>query len=101
MKQRLSIFLVLLVVLPLLVLAWMGLRLLGNEQIINEGGEPVAFDHDCRKGICGMCSMVINGEAHGPDRGITTCQLHMRKFNDGDTIFIEPFRAKAFPELRI
>ena len=61
-----------------------------NEQIINEGGEPVAFDHDCREGICGMCSMVINGEAHGPDRGVTTCQLHMRKFKDGDTIYIEP-----------
>lgn len=71
-----------------------------NEQIINEGGEPVAFDHDCREGICGMCSMMINGEAHGPDRGITTCQLHMRKFNDGDTIYIEPFRAKAFPVVK-
>ena len=68
-----------------------------NEQIINNGGEPVAFDHDCREGICGTCSMVINGEAHGPDRLVTTCQLHMRKFNDGDTIYIEPFRAKAFP----
>ena len=71
-----------------------------NEQIINEGGEPVAFDHDCREGICGMCSMVINGEAHGPDRGVTTCQLHMRKFKDGDTIYIEPFRAKAFPVVK-
>lgn len=71
-----------------------------NEQIINEGGEPVAFDHDCREGICGMCSLFINGEAHGPDRGITTCQLHMRKFKDGDTIYIEPFRAKAFPVIK-
>ncbi|MDO6800921.1 succinate dehydrogenase/fumarate reductase iron-sulfur subunit [Wenyingzhuangia sp. 1_MG-2023] len=71
-----------------------------NEQILNEGGEPVAFDHDCREGICGMCSLYINGEAHGPDRGITTCQLHMRKFKDGDTIYIEPFRAKAFPVIK-
>ncbi|WP_010135437.1 succinate dehydrogenase/fumarate reductase iron-sulfur subunit [Ochrovirga pacifica] len=71
-----------------------------NEQIISEGGEPVAFDHDCREGICGMCSLYINGEAHGPDRGITTCQLHMRKFKDGDTIYIEPFRAKAFPVIK-
>lgn len=71
-----------------------------NEQLIAEGEEPVAFDHDCREGICGMCSMYINGEAHGPDRGITTCQLHMRMFNDGDTITIEPFRAKAFPVIK-
>ena len=71
-----------------------------NEQIINSGGEPIAFDHDCREGICGMCSMVINGEAHGPDRGVTTCQLHMRKFKDGDEIYIEPFRAKAFPVIK-
>jgi len=71
-----------------------------NEQIIEEGGEPVAFDHDCREGICGMCSLYINGEAHGPDRGVTTCQLHMRMFKDGDTIFIEPFRAKAFPVIK-
>ncbi|MGY6649426.1 succinate dehydrogenase/fumarate reductase iron-sulfur subunit [Wenyingzhuangia sp. IMCC45574] len=71
-----------------------------NEQIIGEGGEPIAFDHDCREGICGMCSLYINGEAHGPDRGITTCQLHMRKFKDGDTIYIEPFRAKAFPVIK-
>jgi len=71
-----------------------------NEQLINEGKEPVAFDHDCREGICGMCSLYINGEAHGPDRGVTTCQLHMRMFKDGDTIFIEPFRAKAFPVLK-
>ena len=71
-----------------------------NEQIISEGGEPVAFDHDCREGICGMCSLYINGEAHGPDRGVTTCQLHMRKFKDGDTIYIEPFRSKAFPVIK-
>ncbi|MFD0964380.1 succinate dehydrogenase/fumarate reductase iron-sulfur subunit [Pseudofulvibacter geojedonensis] len=71
-----------------------------NEQLINAGDEPVAFDHDCREGICGMCSMYINGEAHGPDRGVTTCQLHMRMFNDGDTIYIEPFRAKAFPVIK-
>ncbi len=71
-----------------------------NEQLINQGEEPVAFDHDCREGICGMCSMYINGEAHGPDRGVTTCQLHMRMFNDGDTITIEPFRAAAFPVIK-
>ncbi|MBD3636020.1 MAG: succinate dehydrogenase/fumarate reductase iron-sulfur subunit [Crocinitomicaceae bacterium] len=71
-----------------------------NEQQINQGNEPVAFDHDCREGICGMCSLQINGEPHGPDRGVTTCQLHMRMFNDGDTITIEPFRAKAFPVIK-
>ena len=71
-----------------------------NEQLINEGDEPIAFDHDCREGICGMCSLHINGEAHGPDRGVTTCQLHMRMFNDGDTIYIEPFRSKAFPVVK-
>ena len=71
-----------------------------NEQLIGEGQEPVAFDHDCREGICGMCSMHINGEPHGPDRGVTTCQLHMRKFKDGDTIYIEPFRAKGFPIIK-
>ncbi len=71
-----------------------------NEQIINKGDEPIAFDHDCREGICGMCSMYINGEAHGPDRGVTTCQLHMRSFKDGDTIHIEPFRATAFPVIK-
>ncbi len=71
-----------------------------NEQLIAQGEEPVAFDHDCREGICGMCSMYINGEAHGPDRGITTCQLHMRMFKDGDTITIEPFRAAAFPVIK-
>ncbi|MCB0444267.1 MAG: succinate dehydrogenase/fumarate reductase iron-sulfur subunit [Gelidibacter sp.] len=71
-----------------------------NEDLINKGEEPVAFDHDCREGICGMCSLYINGEAHGPDRGVTTCQLHMRMFKDGDTIFIEPFRANAFPVIK-
>lgn len=71
-----------------------------NDQLINEGKEPVAFDHDCREGICGMCSLQINGEPHGPGRAITTCQLHMRKFRDGDTIYIEPFRAKAFPVIK-
>ncbi|SFW41588.1 succinate dehydrogenase / fumarate reductase iron-sulfur subunit [Sinomicrobium oceani] len=71
-----------------------------NDQLINEGKEPVAFDHDCREGICGMCSLQINGEPHGPGRAITTCQLHMRKFKDGDTIYIEPFRAKAFPVIK-
>lgn len=71
-----------------------------NEQLITSGDEPVAFDHDCREGICGMCSLYINGEAHGPDRGVTTCQLHMRMFNDGDTIYIEPFRSKAFPVIK-
>ena len=71
-----------------------------NEQLIEKGIDPVAFDNDCREGICGMCSMFINGEAHGPDRLVTTCQLHMRKFKDGDTITIEPFRAKAFPVIK-
>jgi len=71
-----------------------------NEQLMDQGIDPVAFDHDCREGICGMCSMFINGEAHGPDRLVTTCQLHMRKFKDGDTITIEPFRAKAFPVIK-
>lgn len=71
-----------------------------NEELIAKGEDPVAFDHDCREGICGMCSLYINGEPHGPDRGITTCQLHMRKFNDGDTIYIEPWRAKAFPVIK-
>ena len=71
-----------------------------NEQLVNAGEEPVAFDHDCREGICGMCSMFINGEAHGPDRGVTTCQLHMRMFKDGDTITIEPFRAASFPVIK-
>tara|TARA_B100001057_G_scaffold80156_1_gene75337 strand:- start:3262 stop:4008 length:747 start_codon:yes stop_codon:yes gene_type:complete len=71
-----------------------------NEKLIERGEDPVAFDHDCREGICGMCSMFINGEAHGPDRLVTTCQLHMRKFKDGDTITIEPFRANAFPVIK-
>lgn len=71
-----------------------------NEQLIQDKKEPVAFEHDCREGICGACSMVINGQPHGPLQGTTTCQLHMRFFNDGDTIYIEPFRAKAFPVIR-
>ena len=71
-----------------------------NEKLINDGDDPVAFDHDCREGICGMCSLYINGEAHGPDKNVTTCQLHMRKFKDGDTITIEPFRAAAFPVIK-
>jgi succinate dehydrogenase / fumarate reductase, iron-sulfur subunit len=71
-----------------------------NERLIDRGEDPVAFDHDCREGICGMCSMFINGEAHGPDRLVTTCQLHMRKFKDGDTLTIEPFRANAFPVIK-
>lgn len=71
-----------------------------NDQIVRSGGDPVAFDHDCREGICGMCSMFINGEAHGPGRGVTTCQLHMRSFEDGDTITIEPWRAQAFPIIK-
>jgi len=71
-----------------------------NEELINKGEEPVVFDHDCREGICGSCSLQINGEPHGPDRLITTCQLHMRMFNDGDEIVIEPFRATAFPVIK-
>ncbi len=71
-----------------------------NENLITTGGEPIHFDHDCREGICGMCSLVINGMPHGPKAGVTTCQLHMRSFRDGDTIWIEPFRSKAFPVLR-
>ena len=71
-----------------------------NEELMSKGVDPVAFDHDCREGICGSCSMFINGEAHGPDRYVTTCQLHMRKFKDGDTIYIEPFRAKTFPVIK-
>ncbi|REA60343.1 succinate dehydrogenase/fumarate reductase iron-sulfur subunit [Dyadobacter luteus] len=71
-----------------------------NEQLIEKGTEPVAFDHDCREGICGMCSMYINGQPHGPLRGVTTCQLHMRSFNDGDTIVVEPWRAEAFPVIK-
>ena len=71
-----------------------------NEQLVNEQKEPIAFDHDCREGICGMCSLYINGRAHGPDTGITTCQLHMRMFNDGDTIYVEPWRSRAFPIIK-
>jgi succinate dehydrogenase / fumarate reductase, iron-sulfur subunit len=71
-----------------------------NERLITSGQDPVAFDHDCREGICGMCSMVINGRPHGPEKRTTTCQLHMRKFRDGDTIWIEPFRARAFPVVK-
>jgi succinate dehydrogenase / fumarate reductase, iron-sulfur subunit len=71
-----------------------------NEQLVNTAKEPVAFDHDCREGICGMCSLYINGEAHGPDRAVTTCQLHMRMFKDGQTITIEPFRAAGFPVVK-
>ena len=71
-----------------------------NSQLIEKGEEPINFDHDCREGICGSCSMFINGEAHGPGRNVTTCQLHMRSFKDGETIFIEPWRAKAFPVIK-
>jgi len=71
-----------------------------NEKLVVTGDDPVAFDHDCREGICGMCSMVINGKPHGPQKGTTTCQLHMRHFKDGDTITIEPWRAKPFPVLK-
>ena len=71
-----------------------------NEKLMNKGEEPIAFDHDCREGICGMCSMVINGKPHGGHKGVTTCQLHMRHFQDGEHVYIEPWRAKAFPVLR-
>lgn len=71
-----------------------------NENLINEGKEPVVFDHDCREGICGMCSLYINGHPHGPDEDITTCQLHMRKFKDGETITVEPWRSAGFPVIR-
>ena len=71
-----------------------------NNELIHAGTEPVAFDHDCREGICGMCSLHINGHAHGPDSSITTCQLHMRKFKDGETITIEPWRSAAFPVIK-
>ena len=71
-----------------------------NEQLVEKGEETVVFDHDCREGICGMCSLFINGEAHGPDKNVTTCQLHMRSFKDGDTIYIEPFRATAMPVIK-
>jgi len=71
-----------------------------NETLVEKGEDPVAFDHDCREGICGMCSLYINGRAHGPQKAVTTCQLHMRSFKDGDTIYIEPWRAKAFPVIK-
>lgn len=71
-----------------------------NERLTDQGAEPIAFDHDCREGICGACSLMINGIAHGPERATTTCQLHMRHFKDGDTIYIEPWRAKAFPVIK-
>ncbi len=71
-----------------------------NEQLITEGKEPIVFDHDCREGICGMCSMYINGRPHGPKQGVTTCQLHMRSFKDGDTIVVEPWRSSAFPVIK-
>lgn len=71
-----------------------------NEDLTKKGEDPVAFEHDCREGICGSCSMYINGRAHGPDKGTTACQLHMRSFNDGDTIYVEPWRARAFPVIK-
>jgi len=71
-----------------------------NEELVEKGDSPIAFDHDCREGICGMCSLYINGRAHGPQTGVTTCQLHMRSFKDGETIYIEPWRAKAFPIIK-
>jgi succinate dehydrogenase / fumarate reductase iron-sulfur subunit len=71
-----------------------------NEELILKGDDPIAFDHDCREGICGMCGFMINGEAHGPQKGTTVCQLHMRSFKDGDELWLEPWRAKAFPVLR-
>lgn len=71
-----------------------------NEQLIEKGDEPVAFDHDCREGICGMCSLVINGQPHGPEGGTTACQLHMRSFKDGDELFVEPWRANSFPVIK-
>lgn len=71
-----------------------------NEDLIHQGKDPIAFDHDCREGICGACSLTINGDPHGPDRGATVCQLHLRRFKDGDEIFIEPWRAKAFPVIK-
>ena len=74
--------------------------ILSTEQLVGDGKEPIAFDHDCREGICGTCSLMINGKAHGPRQSTTTCQLHMREFKDGEEIFIEPWRAKAFPVVR-
>src|SRR2546421_9902749 len=71
-----------------------------NEELIAKGEEPIAFDHDCREGICGMCGFMINGVAHGPERGTTVCQLHMRHFKDGDVLYLEPWRARAFPVVK-
>jgi succinate dehydrogenase / fumarate reductase iron-sulfur subunit len=71
-----------------------------NQDLVRKGEEPIAFDSDCREGICGSCSLMVNGKAHGPDEGTTVCQLHMRRFKDGDTIFIEPWRARAFPVIK-
>lgn len=71
-----------------------------NNNLVREGKDPIAFDHDCREGICGSCAMVINGNPHGPDTGTTTCQLHLRRFKDGDSVVVEPFRAKAFPVIK-
>jgi succinate dehydrogenase / fumarate reductase iron-sulfur subunit len=71
-----------------------------NDHLIKKGEEPIAFDHDCREGICGMCSMYINGRAHGPQHAATTCQLYLRKFKDGETVYVEPWRAKGFPVVR-
>ncbi|HKK59907.1 MAG TPA: succinate dehydrogenase/fumarate reductase iron-sulfur subunit [Salinivirga sp.] len=71
-----------------------------NDQLIIEGKDPIAFDHDCREGICGICSLYVNGRPHGPDEDVTTCQLHMRKFKDGETIVVEPYRSKAFPVVK-
>jgi succinate dehydrogenase / fumarate reductase iron-sulfur subunit len=81
-------------------LSFLELLDLVNEELLRRGIEPVAFDHDCREGICGSCSMMINGEAHGPERAVATCQLYLRHFKDGDTITIEPWRAKAFPVIK-
>src|ERR671934_889558 len=71
-----------------------------NERLVEQGQTPIAFDHDCREGICGSCSLMINGVAHGPQRGTATCQLHMRHFNDGDVVYVEPWRARAFPVIK-
>lgn len=71
-----------------------------NDSLVVKGDDPIAFDHDCREGICGSCSMFINGEAHGPNRGVTTCQLHMRSFKDGETVYVEPWRAEGFPVIK-
>lgn len=71
-----------------------------NEELITKGDDPIAFEHDCREGICGSCNLMINGQAHGPHQGVTSCQLHMRSFKDGDTVYVEPWRAKAFPVIK-